>query len=284
MNTIEKELLALFTDPACSITLQTIRRIRFPANYRFESHAHPQTEINYINSGCCMMEVEGQVIPLKRGSCIMVNPYQKHLFMVDVSKSCAITQLIYKASLPGEIPDSLSCFKGERACHVFQDCEELCGLMESIQRNYKKARDNGYAEARFDFILLQLFAMLSGCIEEESRLTDGCRGKLEEALEKIQSRLEYEMNLEELAGELGISSRYLRKLFVQRLGISCTEYITMLRIAKAKEYLRDWDKGVTEAAALSGFNSPQYFCRVFRKHTGMTPAAYKRLENEQTAR
>ena len=108
----------------------------------------------------------------------------------------------------------------------------------------------------------------------------GCRGKLEEALEKIHGRLEYEINLEELAGELGISSRYLRKLFVQRLGIGCTQYITMLRIAKAKEYLRDWDKGVTEAAALAGFNSPQYFCRVFRKHTGMTPAEYKNMKND----
>lgn len=170
MNNIEKELLALFADPAYDITLKTIRRIRFPANYRFESHAHPETEINYINSGCCMMEVEGQVIPLKRGSCIMVNPYKKHLFMVDVSKSCAITQLIYQAALPGQIPDCLPCFKGESVCHVFQDCEELCGLLESIQRGYKKIRDNCYAKAQFDFTMLQLFAMLSGCIEEENRL------------------------------------------------------------------------------------------------------------------
>lgn len=280
MNNIEKELLALLADPAYSITLQTIRRIRFPASYRFESHAHPETEINYINSGCCMMEVEGQVIPLKRGSCIMVNPYKRHLFMVDVSKSCAITQLIYRAELPGQIPDCLPCFQGVSACHVFQDCEELCGLLENIQRGYKKIRDNVYTEARFDFTLLQLFALQSGYIEEERRLTDGCRGKLEEALEKIHGRLEYEINLEELAGELGISSRYLRKLFVQRLGIGCTQYITMLRIAKAKEYLRDWDKGVTEAAALAGFNSPQYFCRVFRKHTGMTPAEYKNMKND----
>ena len=36
----------------------------------------------------------------------------------------------------------------------------------------------------------------------------------------------------------------------------------------------------TEAAALAGFNSPQYFCRVFRKHTGMTPAEYKNLKND----
>ena len=145
MNNIEKELLALLADPAYSITLQTIRRIRFPASYRFESHTHPETEINYINSGCCMMEVEGQVIPLKRGSCIMVNPYKRHLFMVDVSKSCAITQLIYRAELPGQIPDCLPCFQEVSACHVFQDCEELCGLLENIQRGYKKMciRDRG---------------------------------------------------------------------------------------------------------------------------------------------
>lgn len=66
----------------------------------------------------------------------------------------------------------------------FRTARNYAACWKSIQRGYKKIRDNCYAKAQFDFTMLQLFAMLSGCIEEENRLMDGCRGKLEEALKK----------------------------------------------------------------------------------------------------
>ena len=87
--------------------------------------------------------------------------------------------------------------------------------------------------------------------------------------------------LEELSRELGMSSRYLRKTFEDSIGISCSQYITMLRIARAKELLWDWEKDITQVASLTGFNSPQYFCRIFKKHTGMTPAQYRNMKKER---
>ena len=76
-----------------------------------------------------------------------------------------------------------------------------------------KNTDNCCVKAQFDFTMLQLFAMLSGCIEEENRLMDGCRGKLEEALKKHTAALEDQSG--ELAGELESVRRYLRKLFTE---------------------------------------------------------------------
>lgn len=273
--------MGLLTDRGYDVVIETIRKIRFPANYRFDSHAHSQVEINYINSGCCMMEVEDEIVPLKRGSCIVVNPYKKHLFMVDVSKSCSITQMIYQASLPEKIPETLACFRYSRPFYVFWDCEELCGLLETIGRYYKKRMEGDYRKAQLDLSMLQLYAMLSKYMEEERRQADIRQGKLGEALERIHSRLEEDINIEELSRELGMSSRYLRKAFEERIGISCSQYITMLRIARAKELLWDWDKDITQAASLTGFNSPQYFCRVFKRHTGMTPAQYRNKKKEK---
>lgn len=67
VNPVEKELTELLADERYGTFIQTIRKIRFPANYRFDSHAHPQVEINYINSGCCMMEVEERIVPPEKG-------------------------------------------------------------------------------------------------------------------------------------------------------------------------------------------------------------------------
>lgn len=281
MNPVEKDLTRLLADKNYHVVIHSIRKIRFSANYRFGSHAHSQVEINYINSGCCMMEVDERIVPLKRGSCIVINPQERHLFMVDVSKSCSITQLICQASLPGELPGTLTCFHHDRPFYVFQDCEELCSLLENIGRYHKKRQEDDYQEAQLDLSMLQLYAMLSRYMEKERLRADPQQGKLGEALDRIHSRLEEDINIEDLSRELGVSSRYLRKTFEERIGINCSHYIAMLRIARAKELLWDWEKGITEVAVLTGFNSPQYFCRIFKKHTGMTPAQYRNMRKEK---
>ena len=123
--------------------------------------------------------------------------------------------------------------------------------------------------------------MVSRSMEKERLQADSRQGKLGEALDRIHSRLEEDINIEELSRELGMSSRYLRKTFEDSIGISCSQYITMLRIARAKELLWDWEKDITQVASLTGFNSPQYFCRIFKKHTGMTPAQYRNMKKER---
>ena len=50
-----------------------------------------------------------------------------------------------------------------------------------------------------------------------------------------------------------------------------------MRIEKAKELLWSGAGTVTEIAAGTGFNSSQYFCRVFQQYTGMTPMEYRNL-------
>ncbi len=53
------------------------------------------------------------------------------------------------------------------------------------------------------------------------------------------------------------------------------QYITLLRIGKAKEMLWNTDKSITEIAMSIGFNSSQYFSRVFKNYVGVTPGEYR---------
>jgi YesN/AraC family two-component response regulator len=48
-----------------------------------------------------------------------------------------------------------------------------------------------------------------------------------------------------------------------------------LRISKAKELLKNTDKSVVEIAELIGYNDSNYFFRVFKKNTGVTPQQYR---------
>lgn len=280
MNQMGKELVRLMADSQFSVGIRSVRKTRFPANYRYENHAHPEVEIDYVNSGCCIMEAGEDIVTLRPGDCIIMNPWTSHLYMVDVAKSCCITQLIYRVTFPGAADGGeLACFDYSRPYHVLAECGDLCELMEFIHRFYKRSGRDEYIQTQLDLLMLQLFVMISGYMARERTAADSCGGKLGAVLERINSRLGEDINLEELAKELGVSSRYIRKLFSEQMGVSCSGYITTLRVEKAKTILRETEKGITETAALSGFNSPQYFCRVFRQYVGMTPAEYRRMQS-----
>ena len=65
-------------------------------------------------------------------------------------------------------------------------------------------------------------------------------------------------------------------IFKETFGISPHQYLTDCRINKAKLYLLQNEKSISEIAELTGFGCQQYFNKVFKKETGFTPASYRK--------
>ena len=82
--------------------------------------------------------------------------------------------------------------------------------------------------------------------------------------------------LEALAAQAQMSQVYLRKLFRSQYGVSPAQYITSVRLKKAQELMRSPFLTLEACAQESGFSSLQYFCRVFKKETGITPYAFRK--------
>lgn len=79
----------------------------------------------------------------------------------------------------------------------------------------------------------------------------------------------------DLAAECQISEVYLRKLFVKYFHLSPKQYLIDLRIKKAKQLLSEGSLKTADISELCGFSSTYHFCRLFKKHTGMTPSEYR---------
>jgi len=78
-----------------------------------------------------------------------------------------------------------------------------------------------------------------------------------------------------LSEKAGISEVYFRKLFKSQYHISPSQYIISIRLERAKELMKYPFLSLEECALQSGFSTLQYFCRVFKKKTGTTPAKYR---------
>ena len=78
-----------------------------------------------------------------------------------------------------------------------------------------------------------------------------------------------------LAEAVNVSEDYLSRIFRRELGLTPWEYLTRLRVRKAKELLKRDSAGVAGVAESVGFSDQAYFCRVFKKATGMSPQAFR---------
>lgn len=79
-----------------------------------------------------------------------------------------------------------------------------------------------------------------------------------------------------LAQRAHISEVYLRRLFLQQLGVTPRQYLLHLRLEKAKRLLEDGRLTVTLVAESCGYTNVYHFCRSFRQYTGLTPTEYRR--------
>ncbi|MCJ7550351.1 MAG: helix-turn-helix domain-containing protein [Anaerolineae bacterium] len=84
------------------------------------------------------------------------------------------------------------------------------------------------------------------------------------------------LSLEQLVETSKVSKRSLIRHFKNTTGVSPMHYLQKVRITKARELLKTQDRSITQIAMDTGFNDAAYFSLVFRKHTGMTPSAYRR--------
>ncbi|NOU65386.1 helix-turn-helix domain-containing protein [Paenibacillus sp. LMG 31461] len=91
----------------------------------------------------------------------------------------------------------------------------------------------------------------------------------------IQSNLGGVLSLEHLSKIAGYNHSYLSRLYKETTGEGLSEYITNERLSAAKVLLRAPGQQIQEVAESLGFDSPTYFTRFFKKHTGMTPTEYR---------
>ncbi|WP_400246153.1 response regulator [Niallia sp. JL1B1071] len=105
--------------------------------------------------------------------------------------------------------------------------------------------------------------------------SNGIRALLLQAKDYMDKNYYKTISLEEVAEQIGISSYYLSKLFKERFQVTFIDYLTKTRLEKAKELLLDPNVPLKEIALNIGYKDPNYFSRVFKKETGMSPSEYR---------
>ncbi len=89
-----------------------------------------------------------------------------------------------------------------------------------------------------------------------------------------------EISLNRVAHVANVSANHFSALFSQNMGQTFIEYLTSLRMDKAKELLRCTSKRSSEIAGEVGYKDAHYFSYLFKKTQGMTPSEYRKTRGE----
>lgn len=98
---------------------------------------------------------------------------------------------------------------------------------------------------------------------------------VQEAITYIREHPAENLTLDDIARHTHMNSSYLSRIFKKECGCSVTEYITTIRMEKAKELLETTNLLTYEIAEKIGINEPSYFSMLFKKFAGLTPTEYR---------
>jgi len=123
----------------------------------------------------------------------------------------------------------------------------------------------------------KLTDLLIAVIEYRNSHTDGrYRSVIIKAREYIDRNFaSTDISLYSTASHVGISPNHLSTVFAQETGENFIEYLTRVRIEKAKQLLRETAMKSADIAYETGFNDPHYFSNIFKKNTGLSPREFR---------
>ena len=101
-------------------------------------------------------------------------------------------------------------------------------------------------------------------------------GQVREDIESfIRAHYDTELSMQDVARAMNYSDAYFCKLFKQCFKVNFSVYLNEYRIARAKELLQSTRLNVREVSIACGYSDSNYFARVFKRVTGMTPTEYR---------
>ena len=93
----------------------------------------------------------------------------------------------------------------------------------------------------------------------------------------IEENYMTDLCLEQIADEMGVTAKYVSRVFRNNTGMLLTDYINEVRINKAKELLRDTNMKIQDICTKVGIENRTTFLRVFKKVEGVSPTTYRNI-------
>ena len=247
------------------------------SNYKHLNHPHSHKffEFELLTRGTCTQIINGRAYECVPGHVIITSPLDVHEFTYDgeIETVCiSFTDDLVDNSIWKELDIKnapfISFFEGELYNLLLSEIEFLKHEI-NMDELCKDSMACGALNRIIVYVLRNVLPNKSSGETHESYMKS--------ALSYIRYNFKEKITLNETARFLHVSPNHFCKYFHKKVGVPFQEYLLTLRLKYACNLLQTSDKSITEICLESGFSSPAYFSRAFKKHFGKTPSAFKSL-------
>lgn len=254
----------------------------------FYMHRHHCLEINYCVSGHGWYEIGDEKYPIEPGDIFIINNLEYHR-AINEDGELQLLVLTFNADFVlGSDDDYLLL----RAFYEWKT-----GLKHRIERNTSIAAsitpflleiDQEWRQRVVGWkvvikaLLLKFLAILYRTFDQIEGGTESVRNfqnsyaRIIPAISMIENHFREQLPLEQLAGVVHMNPNYFSTYFSNLMGCTLSEYLMHKRLQNATQLLVSTDNSVLSIAIESGFNSVNYFNRVFKKQYGISPNQYRK--------
>ncbi|MBI1335424.1 MAG: helix-turn-helix domain-containing protein [Phycisphaera sp.] len=256
------------------------------ASRRLAGHVHPDAyEVCYISKGQVSWWVGREVYRVGKGDLYITRPGEEHGGVGSMMHTCELYffQITFRKgrALPGltaeqtrRIAKAFAGF-GHRSFPASRAVREGFIKMMAAQRSGGELAQVAARSA--------LHEVLLGVIEDHRRAAQSRTGResdksgvVLDAMHWIDAHLDQNARVEEIACAVGLGVSRFHERFMDEVGFSPNDYRTRRRIEVAKAMLCQGNQPATQIALRLGFTTSQYFATVFRRHTGLSPVAFRK--------
>ncbi len=262
-----------------------VSRVRSHTARRISWHSHEGFELLFLLEGATAYEfADRQVLQLAGGHFLVIPPGVVHRGQHNVRSPCTICGLALSAAAagawkhttftPADVQRIRSALESSsRTVHPFNPS------LRWLVRRLMDALAGFPASAESPTTAATLRTLICGVLLESMvQMLSPPRApqaSVAAAIDFFRQHLDEPIHIPDLVRHLGFSRARTFELFKSQTGLTPNDYLQRLRIEKARELLRATRRSITAIALETGFSSGQYFCTVFRRYTGLSPAAYR---------
>lgn len=230
-------------------------------------HFHNDIELIYAEKGEFTAHVDHNVVKVSQGQMLVSFPYQIHYYEncpPGVYRVILITpELLYglTTQLRGQRPT-------EHVIDIVEGSEfdSLISAIFSVTGENRRTLVAGYCHLLAVALLARLELEAAPHSEDET---------LRYVMEYCEDHYAEPLTLGEVAEQVHLSKYYISRLFNQKLKLSFSDYLNMLRVRRATRLLEKTDKKIADISEDVGFGSIRSFNRAFLGIMKMTPIAFR---------
>ena len=258
--------------------IRSIGNLIFDPIWSEKNHQSGTCELIHIISGHVNVIMNRQRISAGQGDTIIIPAKTMHRDDFDISSGLEVFMIHFSWKYEKDLFSQVSCASLPKM--PAPQKESLGNLIQHFRHEFISGPVGGSIVARLHLAEILMRIMSAGSDKKDKKKKSAAKtdyGKqrrswlFDKAKEYLENNYQHPIALDDIANDLNVSTYHLSHIFSKESDFSLFEFLTQIRMKKARSLLEDGQMTVAEVSYAVGFKNSNYFSKVFHRYFRFPP-------------